>query len=218
MKIFFDRCLPQERFDAAGLACRYNRVFIGYSPYKTDNDEDWREIGCKQMFHDISDPDWHKSDFCYPSYFPEAGEKNFRRQVSKNKNMAKELGAGDLVLVPRRQDGYCLAGKLSGSFELVDQPEWAEEYLYLREKQELTVEPQKYYIGDIAQTWPIEDWISFPFTHIYKKIQQGPLSQPPTIGWVYGPNKTKEGSIEEWSKRLSLHRSVQERIQALLIN
>ena len=126
---------------------------------------------------DISVPDhkWRPEKIRPPKWRP---------MVSGNRVFARQVGKGSFAVIPRPGQGVCHIGKIDGPFELVDDPEWANDYLCLRRKQGLPVTPEKSHIGDIVQTWPIvKPFKTVPFTCFPRWISFALLSQK-TIGWI----------------------------------
>jgi len=175
--IVYIKCRPQQ-CDAWPIANKYRRVFIGY-PVSIDikSNKKWNDVGCKQVFRDISDPNWQDT-------WVSAYQRGYRAQVTFNRNILQSIDETSIVLVPRPSSGICYAGRVSSQFELVDRPEWANEYLELRAKQKLDVVNENSHIGDIAQTWSVESWIEIPFPAIPRWISYRLLSRN-TIGRIY---------------------------------
>jgi hypothetical protein len=171
--VFFCRCRPQGS-DAVDVACETNRVFIGYPAWrdgKYNQDHSFRSA-----IVDLSSTDQDGSALA-----PQL-DGGYRRQISLNRNLVREVGNGSIVLVPRPVRGLVYAGRTLG-FELVDNPSWGDAYLSLRNKQGKDVEPRGSHLADVVQGWRIDRWRPIPFTAIPAWIR-GSLLGRSTIGRI----------------------------------
>jgi hypothetical protein len=190
--LFYSKCKPQS-CDAWPVAKSAKRVFVGYPVRVNPNvEEDWRAIGCRNIYRDFRSPDWHSS---WTSHLG----RGFRAQVTGNRNLANRIGAGSIVIVPRLSTGLCHVGVLSGSFELVDNPEWADDYLRLRKSQGAYDNAEIDLIGDIAQTWPISSWHDIPFMNIPRWISYRLLSRN-TVGVIDDLNGCSTSALDTIKK------------------
>lgn len=160
--VFYLKCRPQGA-DVLDLAKRYRRVFVGYPAWKARGQ--WNRHRVSDAIFDLRSDDWTPTDMA--EYCQERG---YRPQVSRNRRLAKQVEPGSYVLVPRPGAGVCYIGKISGDFELVDDPKWADEYLQERKKQGLPYEPEEQFLGDVVQTWPVEELRRVPFPIIPRWI------------------------------------------------
>ena len=174
MRSFYVKCRPQE-VDAAELALRLKRVFIGYPAWRKG--KIWNKHNVCDSLMDISVPDslWQKDQL--------AVRDSFKRQVSMNRKFAQSVGKGSFVVIPRPGDGVCHIGRISGKFELIDNPCWADEYLELRRKKGLIVGSERSHIGDVIQTWPVEEFRTVAFPLVPSWIRYRLLSRN-TLGWI----------------------------------
>jgi hypothetical protein len=174
--LFYGKCRPQG-CDAWPVAQEHGRVFVGYPVHAGhEGNADWRTMGCRRFFRDLRDPAWSPG-------WSSGLDRGYRAQVTFNGRLAREIGPGSRVLVPRPGEGVCHVGEVTGPFELVDQPAWADEYLRLRAKHALRAEPQADHVGDIVQTWPVRWDPTVPFTAIPRWISFRLLSRN-TIGVI----------------------------------
>jgi hypothetical protein len=153
--VFFCRSRPQD-CDAIDLVLEEKRVFIGYvalRPGKLYQDHDFHDA-----IIDLSDPDQDQE-----AMDPET--EKYRRQISGNRRLVREIGSGAIVLVPRPSRGRVYAGRVLG-FELVNNPPWAEKYLALRLKQRLPIEPRSWHLADVVQGWRVDRWRDIPLPAI----------------------------------------------------
>lgn len=82
------------------------------------------------------------------------------RNYSKNRNIIRKVKEGSIVVVPRPNEGAAYLGRIQGSFEIVNTPSWAGNYLDLRMQQGLDVEDGKnHHVADVAQGWPVEKFV-----------------------------------------------------------
>lgn len=173
--VFYLKCRPQDA-DVLSLAKQYRRVFVGYPAWKARGQ--WNRHRVSDAIFDLRSGDWTPTDM--DEHCQKLG---YRRQVSLNRRVAKQVEPGSYVLVPRPGAGLCYIGKISGHFELVDDPKWADEYLELRKAQGLPYEPEERYLGDVVQTWPVEELRPVPFPIIPRWIMYRLLSRN-TIGII----------------------------------
>lgn len=171
---FYVKCRPQE-FDAAELAVSINRVFIGYPAWRKGGVWDKHNVGASLV--DISAPDavWETEELSVPD--------NFNRFVTMYRKFAQRVSPGSMVVIPRPGDGVCHIGRISGKFELVDNPAWADEYLDMRQKAGLPFDDEKSLIGNVVQTWPVEEFHKIAFPLVPSWIQYRLLSRN-TLGWI----------------------------------
>ncbi|HSW49182.1 MAG TPA: restriction endonuclease [Bryobacteraceae bacterium] len=66
---------------------------------------------------------------------------------------------------------------MTGPFELIDRPDWAEAYLSLRAAQKLPCEVPFDHVADVVQTWPVGDWEELPFAGVPRWISYRLLSR-----------------------------------------
>lgn len=151
IRAFYVKCRPQNA-DAWEICREYRCVFVGYPPRREG--PVWDRQNVHDSLFDISVPkhEWEPKQIS-PS--------KWRRMVSHNRVFALKVGKGSFAVIPRPGQGVCHIGKVSGPFELVSDPRWSEDYLSLREEQGLEVKNS--HLGDIVQTWPIEDFRTVPF-------------------------------------------------------
>ena len=171
--VFYCRSRPQES-DAIDIALDTNRVFIGYPAWRDGKYE--QDHSFRSAIVDLSsiDQDGDALD-------AQLG-KDWRRQISLNRNLVREADNDSIVLVPRPVRGFVYAGRTLG-FELVDNPSWGDAYLSLRSKQGKEVEPRGSHLADVVQGWRIDKWQQIPFTAIPAWIR-GSLLGRSTIGRI----------------------------------
>jgi hypothetical protein len=171
--VFFCRCRPQDS-DAIDIVLDTRRVFIGYAAWREGKFE--QDHSFRSAIIDLSSTDQDGS-----ALDPQI-KSNYRRQISLNRNLVREATNGSIVLVPRPARGFVYAGRTLG-FELVDNPSWGDEYLSLRRKQGLPVEPRGSHLSDVVQGWRIDGWRQIPFPAIPAWVR-GSLLGRSTVGRI----------------------------------
>ena len=153
---FYCRARPQE-CDALPIFRKARRMFLGYPlipegvPYDPN-----RLRFCLVDPSTASEPDWQK--------VVERDTSGNEREFSRNRNFVRRIeqcrNDGAIVLVPRPKEGVVYLGRITGPFEIVDDPEWAECYLQLRAAHGLPAagyDAEYRYVADVSQGWPIAD-------------------------------------------------------------
>lgn len=159
---FFVRCKPQGA-DVIDLVESTKRVFIGYPPWRKDRWQKYDPNNIRASIIDIMNEDLTELDF---EHNPHINRKSYRRQISTNLNLVREIkdNPGSIVLIPRPESGLCYIG-IVDCFELVDRPSWINEYRALRENQRSRIVGKKqgvwddvegkYHVGDVVQAFNI---------------------------------------------------------------
>ncbi len=149
--VFFSRCRPQKA-DLIDIVLKNNRAFIGWPAWVADY-----KIGqLRECIADLA-----CSDSKWESLVPHFDE--YRRHYTQNRNLVKKVVPGSLVLVPRPNLGLVYAGRVQGSFELINNPPWAAEYLRLRKEQGLEVDHEGSHVADVVQCWQVDRFRPIPF-------------------------------------------------------
>ena len=176
--VFYTKCKPQGT-DAWPVARDHKIAFIGYPPWKLATSEPKVASGYKDWLYDVSTtPD------C-ASLISEQSQ-SYRKQVTQNANLVTEVVRGSYVIVPRPEAGVCHFGKVS-NFDLVDTPEWGQQYLELRQNSGLDYSNGPSYIADLVQCWHIDRWRTVPFPLVPRWISYRLLSRN-TAGVIHGVN------------------------------
>ncbi len=171
--VFFCRCRPQE-CDAIELVLEEKYVFIGYPAYRPDKLHQDRDF--HDAIIDLSSPD-QDQEAMDPSL-----SKSYRRQISANRRLVREVGSGAIVLVSRPSRGIVYAGRVLG-FEFVNNPPWGEKYLALRRQQGKPIDPLCGYLADVVQGWRVDCWREIPHPAIPAWIR-GSLFGRSTLGRI----------------------------------
>jgi hypothetical protein len=80
------------------------------------------------------------------------------------------------------------AGRITRSFELLDEPPWADDYLNIRRDQELSIEEEEAsHVADVAQCWRVDRFRPLPFTTIPAWIRKSFFGRS-TYGRIYAPD------------------------------
>jgi len=196
-ELFFVKCRPSDA-DAWPIARDEHRVFIGYPARKADADSatNWRHIGFRNILVDLGASD-HDSITTVPL------KRGYKSQVSANRNLVRRIEPGSVVLVPRLGSGVCYAAEVSGPFELVDRPSWADAYLALRMERGIDLEPKPSHVSDVVQTWPVAKWHTLAFPSLPKWISNSLLSRR-TCGIIKDLRNPKLSALETVQDLMSL--------------
>lgn len=180
---FYVKCRPRG-VDAASIALKHRRVFIGYPPWRKGYTWNRHHISRCLFNLAVDDALWD------PGQLDPGLKSSYRGQITMNRGFAKEIRKGDVVLLPRPGEGLCYLGRVSGGYELVDNPAWGQEFLDLREKQASKDDPpDEEDISEVVQCWEVEEWHRWPFPLVPRWISYRLLSRN-TVGWL-GDQPTK---------------------------
>ena len=174
---FYVKCRPRG-VDAAPIALKHKRVFIGYPPWRKGYAWDRHHVSRSLLNLGIEDALWD------PGELDPGLKSSHRGQITMNRKFAREIEKGDVVLLPRPGEGICYLGRVSGSYELVDDPAWGQEFLDLRVKQDSKDDPpDEEDISEIVQCWEVEEWHRCPFPFVPRWISYRLLARN-TVGWL----------------------------------
>lgn len=185
-RAFFVKCRPQDA-DIKPLVLTHCRVFIGYPPWRQGGH--WNRHTIKQAILDLSDAHWDASQLR-----ADRG-RSWRQQISQNRWFAQNIQAGDMVVVPRPGEGVCYISRVTGGFELVNDPPWADQYLDLRRKSGLQCSNEADHIADVVQSWPVDNWKKVPFAYLPRWISYRLLSRT-TIGLIEDRPDGQQGAAD----------------------
>jgi hypothetical protein len=151
--VFFSRCRPQGS-DPWEIVVREKRIFIGYPAWRA-------EVPYRRghLRDSIIDPSCAASQWISEMSKQKSADRRF---YNLNRNFVQKVAPGSIALVPRPSQGVVYAGRVVGSFEVVDDPSWSDDYLMLRAKQHLSVEHEGHHLGDVAQCWQVDDFRAIP--------------------------------------------------------
>lgn len=179
-QVFYVKCKPQDA-DIIDIVLEYSRVFIGYPPMISGAEYDRHNV--KKFIMDISpNGNWN----------PElVKNKGYIRHIKRYREFVEKIKPGDYALVPRLDIGIVYIGKINNTFELVDDPEWFEEYMDLRRKLKLDVRNIEYHMGDTVQSWSVIDFKEIVFPLIPRWLSSQLLARN-TIGWIRDRKKKED--------------------------
>lgn len=190
--VFFCRCRPQDA-DPIEIVLGERRIFIGWPAWRPGRA--YRRGHLRDAIVDLScsEQEWQ-------SVFPRLGKD--RRHYTQNRNLVAKVTPGSIVLVPRASRGVVFAGRISGSFQLINNPPWSTEYLQLRRSQGLTVDEESSHVADVAQTWQVDRFRPLPLPLVPAWIRASLFGRS-TYGEIRGidalalqPFEILEGIIE----------------------
>lgn len=167
--VFYVKCRPRG-LDMWKLAEAYKRVFIGYPPWRRLDEEPGREEW-PETIQDISSPHFDNDAI---------RDKAWRPTITANRHLSRRVGQGSIVLVPRPGDGICHVGRVAGPFEIFSDEAYVSAALAYKNQH---YESDLDLWGDVAQTWPVEGWITVPFPYLPGWIRYRLLSQN-TVGEI----------------------------------
>lgn len=154
--VFFIRFRPQG-CDAIDIALKYKVGCIGWPIWRKE--VPYQRGSIDKCIVDLRAPDeeWRLAK--------EKVDPSHRRQASQNRNIVKDAVRGSILLIPRPTRGVVFAGRVQ-SFELVNDPLWAQEYLDLRRTQDCPVDNESDHVGDVVQCWHVDHFRPIPFPAI----------------------------------------------------
>lgn len=174
---FYVKGRPQGA-DIWNLVRDYRRVFIGYPPFRAGAAWDRHSVQSCVLDIGVPDNDWR------PEEIESTWYGKYRREISRNRNMARLVAPSSMVVVPRPAEGYCYLGKVVAPYELEDDPFWADEYLTLRRENGLDYIDEKIHVADVVQGWRVERWEPIPYPLIPRWIQYQTMGQR-TLGEIH---------------------------------
>jgi hypothetical protein len=182
--VLFCRCRPQG-CDAIDLVLREKRVFIGYPAWRVGKFLQDHEF--HNAVIDLRDPNQDLE-----ALDPQVGGV-YKRQISGNRRLVREVDSGAIMLVPRPARGIVYAGRVL-EFELVNNPQWGNDYLTLRRAQGLSTDPPGSHLGDVVQGWRVDRWREIPHSAVPAWIR-GSLFGRSSLGRI-APLHLKEFQLE----------------------
>ncbi len=203
--VFFSRCRPQDS-DPIEIVLREKRIFIGWPAWRQGSE--YKAGKLRECIIDLSCPDAEWKQLL-------SQLEEVHRQYTQNRNLVSRVTKGSVALVPRPARGVIFAGRVTGPFELVNDPPWAADYLRIREQQGLPVEDVGSHVADVAQTWQVDEFRPIPYPLIPAWIRRSLFGRS-TYGQIYSldilnldPYVTLDRLIDhpeqitrEWTNRL----------------
>jgi len=177
-KAFYVKCRPDV--DIIDLVREEERVFVGYPPVLKGATPDRHHMRSWLLDLSLADPQWR-------TLLADA-TRGYKQQVATNLKFAQQVEPGDMVVVPRPGNGYCLIGTIDSRFELIDDPAWGDEALRryaakVVQEPVITSEDEARFLTDYVQSWTVKRWTEVPFPRIPRWISYRFLSRN-TIGWI----------------------------------
>lgn len=153
---FYCRAKPQKS-DAWPIFRDAKRVFIGYPMVRKGATYDPRNLASCLVNPACDDAQWAE----------QCDRPDYRREFASNRNLAREVVPGSMVIIPRPESGLAHLGRISGPFEILNDPPWLDAYMTLRETQgAYGDELDNQHGADVAQGWPVEAWVSVPLAAV----------------------------------------------------
>lgn len=151
---FFNRAKPQY-CDALDIFREAGRVFLGYPLWRHGVEYNPNDLhSCLVDPITSSDDDWNQE-----LAWKQEHENRKPRMFSYNRNFIPSVTLGSIVAIPRPKEGQVYVAQITSEFEVLKSPDWAKQYLQLRETQGVYIEDEKYrHIGDVAQGWQIDEY------------------------------------------------------------
>jgi len=135
------------------LVLKHRRVFIGYPAWLEGWESQWdpRDVG--KALLKIDDEQASELATLDPA---ECGPPGYGSRITRNRNLAKSIDEGSMVVIPRLNEGVCYIGRISGRFEFVNDPsEWAADFEHLR--RQVGLPEDTYQLAEVVQSWPVKD-------------------------------------------------------------
>lgn len=190
----FCRAKPQGA-DALNIFDQAKMVFIGYPLLKkneTYNPHNLKKCLVSPDVTEDNNNEWRDA--------LEAVKKT--NMFSKNHNLCERVIAGSIVVIPRPEQGAAYIAKITKPFEIVDDPEWANAYLALREEQGLDRNDEdNQHIADVAQGWPIDEYRKVSLAKIPGWLRKSMLGRS-TFGYLGNHPLQNEVTAHSFLKRL----------------
>ena len=150
---WFNRAKPLGA-NAFEIFQQASRVFIGYPLIREDVKFNPHKL-CSCLVNPLVCPDeWD----CYKPSGRKGG------MYTRIRNFIPCVTKGSIVVIPRAEEGAIYVGRINGSFEIVDSPNWEKDYRKLRKKQKLKWKYKN--IAQVAQGWPVDEYQRFPLSVI----------------------------------------------------
>ncbi len=171
-KVFYSRCRPQDS-DPIDIVVRERRVFIGYPAFREGMTPQRGRLRDAIIDFHCSDAEWTEATHNYRD----------RKMYSQTRNFARSIQIGDIALVPRPSRGVVYAGRAVSRFEVLDDASWADDYLRLRNEQNLDVSDVFSHLGDILQCCEVDEFRAISFSAIPAWVRKSLFGRS-TFGFV----------------------------------
>jgi|GEM_PF-3780837 len=153
---FYCRAKPRQS-DAWPIFRDVKRVFIGYPMVRKGAAYDPRNLASCLVNPACDEAEWAE----------QCDRPDYRRDYASNRNLARDVAPGSIVVIPRPASGLAHLGRISGPFEIVNDPQWLDDYMKLRKAQHVYGDESGNQHGaDVAQGWPVEAWVSVPLAAV----------------------------------------------------
>lgn len=151
--VFFSRCKPRG-FDAIDIVLQHNVAFVGW-PVSLGIPFNRHHV--HECILDLDAPD----DAWWPTLDHLHLDRTQRRMANLNRNLAQEIEHDSILLVPRPKRGVIYAGRVQGHFQLVNNPEWIDDYLHLIEDH-VSPEEHEEHLSEVVQCWRVDRFRPVP--------------------------------------------------------
>lgn len=122
--VFYSRCKP-HRISAVQLALDNNIVFVGYPLVRAGAAYQPHHLSNCVVDLKANDEEWYSQKGIAKQHDP-----GYTRMAQRNRNLALEIEAGDIALMPDAENGVVYAGVVKEpGFRLVDNPPWYQQLL-----------------------------------------------------------------------------------------
>lgn len=146
---FFCRAKPQD-FDALEIFKRAGRVFIGYPLLRIGHKYAPNNLRHCLVNLAVDDEEW--------AHEQQANDL-FVNRHTMNRNLVRKVTPGSITVIPRPREGAAYIARITGDYDIVNAPDWAQDYLTSRENQGLDAnDAGKHHIADVAQGWDIDEY------------------------------------------------------------
>ena len=149
--------------DALEIFKQAERLFIGWPLFAEGHDYDPRHLQTCMVNLGVDDDEWAGIVANNQNYLDNVP------QFNRHRNFVRDVARDSIAVVPRPEDNAAWVARITGSYSIVDSPEWAADYLALRKRQGLGYnnDKEKKHIADVAQGWRIDryrrvDWAQIP--------------------------------------------------------
>lgn len=170
--VFYSRCRPQDA-DPIDIAVREHRVFIGYPAWREGIQPRRGHLREAIIDFDCSQTEWIEATRGFPD----------RKMFTQTRNFARKIQTGDIAMIPRPVRGVVYTGRVINPFQILNDANWANEYLELRKSQGLDASDEFSHVGDVVQCCEVDNFVAVPFATVPAWVRRSLLGRS-TFGFV----------------------------------
>jgi hypothetical protein len=165
MTVFFARCKPYG-IDAIELARDNCVVFLGYPLKIAGADQKHNSIHQHTVDLFADDQAWFAAkeavtdaDYDFPV--------SYKREAQSNRNLARDIKAGDIAVLPDAKRGVAYVGEVIKGFELLDSPPWLKQFEeILQENRKGGLHEDDWDAAEVAQVFRVRSFVKVPLLEL----------------------------------------------------